>query len=212
MLNITMKYIVYKTVNKTNNKYYIGKHKMLTEDFDGYFGSSEVVKNAIAKYGVENFERITLAEFDTEEECHCAEELYVGDLWITDKNCHNKQPGGKGFSSGENHYTRGNGFTKQHIENLIMARRKRQPHSDETKRKMSESRTGLKRSNEQKSRMSAAQSGENNPMYGKKHSDDKRKEISDKMKGKRFYNNGTDRIRCLLGTAPSGYKLGYKLK
>jgi group I intron endonuclease len=210
-----MKYIVYKTVNKVNNKYYIGKHAMLTEDFDGYFGSSEVVNNAIAKYGVENFERTTIAEFDSEEECYSAEELYVGDLWMTDKNCYNKQPGGKGFSSGKNHYTKGNGFSKQHIENLTMARRKRPPHSEETKRKMSESRTGQKRTEEQKLRMSAAQSGENNPMYGKTHSAAKRKEISEKMKGTmkgtKHYNNGIKRIRCFPGDEPEGYNPGYKL-
>ena len=178
------KYIVYKTINLVNGKYYIGKHKVSDNKFDGYFGSSEVVNNAIKKYGTDSFERITLCEFDNEEDCYLAEERLIGDLWKTDKKCYNKQPGGKGFSSGIGHYTQGKGFTKKHKENLKTARKKRAPHSEETKLKMSESRKGSKRTLEQRKNMSKAQSGKNNPMYGKKHSDEKKKEISRKLKQK----------------------------
>jgi group I intron endonuclease len=178
------KYIVYKTINLVNGKYYIGKHKVSSDYFDGYFGSSEVVNNAIEKYVIESFERITLCEFDNEDECFLAEEKIIGDLWKTDKNCYNKQPGGKGFSSGNNHYTQGNGFSKKHKENLKIARKNRLPHSEETKRKMSESRKGSKRTIEQRKNMSRAQSGKNNPMYGKTHSEEKKKEIGKKLQGK----------------------------
>lgn len=177
-------YIVYKSINKINGKYYIGKHKLVGKEFDYYFGSSPSVQAAVLKYGVESFERITLFETDNEAECYKKEEELLGNLWLTDKNCYNKQPGGKGFSSGNQHYTQGNGFTKDHINNLKTARRKRSPHSEETRKKMSESRTGLKRSLETRKKMSQAQSGKNNPMYGKKHTDEKKKEISAKLKGK----------------------------
>ena len=33
-----MKYIVYQTVNKVNNKIYIGVHGTYKDDFDGYIG------------------------------------------------------------------------------------------------------------------------------------------------------------------------------
>ena len=168
----------------SNGNYYIGKHKISNNAFDGYFGSSPVVNDAIKKYGIEFFERVTLCEFDNEEECFNAEREILGDKWITDKKCYNKQPGGKGFSSGKSHYTRGNGFDYQHIQNLKKARRKRPPHSEETKRKMSESRRGQKRSDETKKKMSIAQSGKNNPMYGKTHSKEKKKEISAKLSRK----------------------------
>lgn len=177
-------YIVYKTVNQINNKYYIGKHRLTGDKFDGYFGSGPAIQAAILKYGPENFKRIPLFETDCEKSCYLKEEEIPGDLWLTDKNCYNKQPGGKGFSSGEKHYTQGQGFTSAHMENLKKARKSRAPASEETKRKMSESRTGSTRSDETKKRMSAAQSGKNNPMYGKKHSNEKRKEISNKLKGK----------------------------
>jgi len=177
------KYIVYKTINLVNGKYYIGKHKVKTKEFDFYFGSSSVIDNAIAKYGVENFLREVLFETDNEEECYRKEEQLLGNLWKTDKNCYNKQAGGKGFPSGDNHYA-AHGFTEQHKKKLSESRKKRKPHSEETKRKMSISRTGLKRTIETRAKMSEAQAGKNNPMFGKKHSTAKRKEIGDKLRGK----------------------------
>jgi group I intron endonuclease len=177
-------YIVYKSINKINNKYYIGKHKLVGTTFDFYFGSGPAIQAAISKYGVENFERITLFEYENESDCYKKEEETLGDLWLTDKNCYNKQPGGKGFSSGAQHYTQGNGFTEEHITNLTVARRKRLPHSEETKKKMSISRTGLKRTSKTRQKMSIAQSGKNNPMYNKTHTANKKKEIGDKLRGK----------------------------
>ena len=51
-----MKYFLYKTVNKINDKFYIGVHQ--TEDInDGYLGSSLHLDRAINKYGKENFKR-----------------------------------------------------------------------------------------------------------------------------------------------------------
>jgi group I intron endonuclease len=176
-------YIVYKTINLVNGKYYIGKHKVKTKEFDFYFGSSDVINNAIAKYGIENFRREVLFETDNEEECYRMEEQILGNLWKTDENCYNKQAGGKGFPSGDKHYAV-HGFTEQHKKNLSGSRKKRKPHSEETKRKMSKSRTGLKRTTETRAKMSEAQAGKNNPMFGKKHSTAKRKEIGDKLRGK----------------------------
>lgn len=177
-------YLVYKTINLTNGKYYIGKHMQEGNQFDGYFGSSPHLQNAIKKYGAESFNRVTLMEFINEKECYSAEKRLVGDLWKTDKNCYNKQPGGKGFSSGLDHYTQGNGFTDAHKENLTKSRNKRPPHSEVTKQRIAESNRGGKRSAATKAKMSKAQSGKNNPMYGKKHTDEKRKEIGDKLRGK----------------------------
>ena len=91
-------YIVYKTINLVNGKYYIGKHKLLGDSFDYYFGSGPAIQNAIRKYGVENFSRITLFETTSETECYMKETEIIGELWLTDTNCYNKQPGGKGFS------------------------------------------------------------------------------------------------------------------
>ena len=45
-----MKYIVYQTVCKVNNKIYIGQH---IRNVDSYIGSGSYIKNAIKKYGKE---------------------------------------------------------------------------------------------------------------------------------------------------------------
>ena len=49
---------------------------------------------------------------------------------------------------------------------------------------MSQSRRGTKRTEETRKKMSLAQAGENNPMYGKSHTEEKRREIGDKLRGK----------------------------
>jgi hypothetical protein len=61
-----MFYIVYKTINLVNNKFYIGKHTQNLDpyQFDGYYGSGSQIINAVKKYGKENFIRETLFVFD----------------------------------------------------------------------------------------------------------------------------------------------------
>ena len=51
--------------------------------------------------------------------------------------------------------------------------------SEETKKKISEARTGTTLSEETKKKMSVAKSGENNPMFGKHHSEEGKKKISE---------------------------------
>ena len=51
-----MFYTVYKTTNLLNNKIYIGLHE--TEDLnDSYLGSGILLKQAIKKYGSNNFKK-----------------------------------------------------------------------------------------------------------------------------------------------------------
>ena len=58
-----MKYIVYEITNKVNGKIYVGVHK--TENLnDGYMGSGKNIKDAIKKYGIDNFDKKYLSIFD----------------------------------------------------------------------------------------------------------------------------------------------------
>jgi len=62
-----MFYIIYKTTNQINGKFYIGKHQ--TNDLnDGYLGSGTLLKRAIQKHGRQNFKKEILHVFDNEEE------------------------------------------------------------------------------------------------------------------------------------------------
>ena len=91
-----LKYIVYLTINKTNNKIYIGIHE--TEDpkvFDGYIGFGANLNipntynkgkchlhNSILKYGTSAFYRITLKVFDNLEDALMLQSILVTDEFI----------------------------------------------------------------------------------------------------------------------------------
>lgn len=52
---------IYKITNKINGKWYIGKHNGKNLN---YFGSGKLLKQALEKYGKDNFERVILEEVD----------------------------------------------------------------------------------------------------------------------------------------------------
>lgn len=87
-----MKYTVYKIVNKVNGKIYIGCHKT-TDLEDGYMGSGIVLKRAIKKYGIENFEKEILEAFDNPEDMFEMEAKLVDH---DDPNSYNIKKGGLG--------------------------------------------------------------------------------------------------------------------
>ena len=59
-------------------------------------------------------------------------------------------------------------------------------HSDETKRKMRESKIGKTSSEETKRKISELNTGEKHPMFGKTHSDETKRKMSEAAKGKKF--------------------------
>ena len=86
-----MHYIIYKTTNKINGKFYIGKHQ--TQDLnDGYMGSGRLIKRAITKYGVENFHKEILEVHNSEEDMNEAEKRLV----VLSEDSYNLCEGGKG--------------------------------------------------------------------------------------------------------------------
>ena len=90
-----MFYTVYKTTNKTNGKFYIGTHKTSNLD-DKYLGSGKLLRRAIEKYGVDNFEREILHVFDTPAEMFAKEAEIVTADFLAEENCYNLKLGGEG--------------------------------------------------------------------------------------------------------------------
>lgn len=157
-----MFYTVYKTTNKLNGRYYIGKHKTKNLE-DGYMGSGKLLKLAIEKYGIENFEKEILFIFDNEDEMNSKER----ELVVLAEETYNLCPGGNGgfgyinesgvikfkgkkhaeeskkkmghpgntFMKGKDPWNKGkkNIYSDEHLAKL------RKPRSEETKRKIAES-------------------------------------------------------------------------
>ena len=103
-----MKYIVYQTVNKVNNKIYIGVHGTETDDFDGYIGNGVSIYRpstymnpktpfqcAVKKYGIKNFVRTTIKKFNTEKEAYNLEAELVNEDFIKRDDTYNLALGGK---------------------------------------------------------------------------------------------------------------------
>lgn len=87
-----MFYIIYKTTNLVNGKFYIGKHKTKNLD-DGYLGSGKLLRHAIKKYGLDNFHRKILFICKTEKEMNLLEKILV----VPDREInYNLCPGGHG--------------------------------------------------------------------------------------------------------------------
>jgi len=74
---LIMYFIVYKTTNTINNRYYIGSHKTSKLE-DGYLGSGKVLKRALKKYGKSSFKReILFMAFDMESLKWAEEQLII---------------------------------------------------------------------------------------------------------------------------------------
>lgn len=147
-------YIVYKTTNMISKKFYIGVHKVKSDEFDGYFGSSSHLRNAIKKYGKQNFIRETLLDNLTKDEAFDIESLLIDDQMCTRKDIYNKKSGGFGGSNkgrqfhNQEEYRQklqnGNFKYQEKLKsNGLPHHNKGRKHSDETKKKHSESRKGM---------------------------------------------------------------------
>lgn len=152
---------IYKTVNKLNGRFYVGKHRGRPESSEKYLGSGIALKRAIDKYGVDSFFKEIL------EYIPCGDLSERERFWIEKTEAfknglgYNMTPGGDG----------GPAF-------------KGRKHSEETKMKIREKSKKRKPvSEEMKLRIS-------NKLKGRVVSKETRKKISDKAKLRHSLSQG----------------------
>ena len=86
-------YILYKTTNLVNGKYYIG----VTNDTKPYYkGSGTALYEAFRVHGRKNFKREDLETFKISEEAFAREAEVVNKAFVKDRNTYNIKVGGKG--------------------------------------------------------------------------------------------------------------------
>jgi hypothetical protein len=125
-----MRYTIYQTINKLNGKIYLGKHQTENPN-DAYLGSGVALRNAIKKYGVENFEKIILFDFDTEQEMNEKERELITEEFVKRKDTYNKGVGGEGGP-----HFKGKKHSLESRKKMGTPGRK---HSQEARQKISES-------------------------------------------------------------------------
>jgi len=161
---------VYKTTNIIDRTIYIGVHCTDIID-DSYVGSGKVIKNAIKKYGKQNFKKEILYDVDTAELAYFIEELLVDDEFIKRKDVYNIKVGGTG----------GQAF-------LL--------HTQESKNKMlgripwNKGKILRKHTKEENMKNSIANSGINNAFYNKSHKQESKDLIRKKLLGTVPVNKG----------------------
>jgi hypothetical protein len=88
-------FTVYQTTHLSTGRIYIGCHK--TRDLnDNYLGSGKRLRYAIAKYGLDDFQKIILFVFDNADEMFSKERELVNHEFISRKDTFNLRIGGEG--------------------------------------------------------------------------------------------------------------------
>ena len=169
---------VYITTNLINNKFYIGQHKSETFD-ESYKGSGKYFRNALKKYGWDNF------TCEVIEWCSTAEELDEKEIFYIEKYCSNTK----------NHYNLARGgnsgdlrkyLSEEDIENWkksISNSRKGQHRSIESRKKQSQTLKGHITSDETRKKISSSN-------MGHAVSDYTRKRVSESNKTRTVWNKG----------------------
>lgn len=180
-----MFFIIYKTTNKINGKYYVGKHQT-TDLNDSYMGSGKLIKKAIKKYGAENFTKEILHVFETEEEMNAKEK----ELVTVSEETYNLCEGGKG----------GWGYCNKEI----WTKEKRHSHNKrvsgfktltETERQKNGTKGGQKRAEKLKtlSKEEWNKMFSSNGFKGKHHSEESKAKIGKSNSNKIPWNKGKPR-------------------
>jgi hypothetical protein len=176
-----MYYYIYKITNLVNNKIYIGVHRTTNLD-DGYMGSGSMIKSAIAKHGIENFEKTIIKFFENPKDMYLAEAEIVTDDFLSRDDVYNLRRGGHGgfdhiIKSGKHSsvYFKGKSRPRDQVDRTAKTKKEKFENGDydasrkiwsenaknnnpmttpEARRKSSEANKGKPKSEEQKAKIS----------------------------------------------------------
>jgi hypothetical protein len=109
-------YYIYCITNLINKKNYIGQHKQNSKIPDIYFGSGVLLKKAINKHGIKNFEKIVLTVCETKEQANFFERQYIKFYRLGNKAEYNITDGGDGYCLG---------YTKEQLEISLKKRQEK---------------------------------------------------------------------------------------
>lgn len=223
-------YIIYKITNQINGKIYVGSHKTKNLN-DSYMGSGKYLKRAQEKHGIENFTKEILFVFDTPEEMYAKEKEIVNEDFLSEENTYNLKVGGTGgfdyinnnnLNGFSNKETARKGRTSANIvlfekygsdwQNILTRKA-----NDRLKEILKDDPDYLKRFS-----VSRDMTGDKNPMFGKQHSDETRKKMSDNksgiknnMFGKKWIHSLTEKNSKFISSndpIPNGWLIGRKIK
>jgi group I intron endonuclease len=176
-----MYYIIYKTVNKINGKFYIGKHQ--TNDLnDGYMGSGINLKRAIKKYGIENFSREVLYIYDNSVDIENKECELITEEMCSSTECYNIALGGQGGNLGSEVNQKlgkimslvltGKPKSNSHREALRVSHLDYRPTQERIERITATSRKTWSEMSPEERRQKQARTGAQNGCYGRPHSEE----------------------------------------
>lgn len=191
-----MNHYVYEITNNINGKKYIGKRSCNCPiENDKYMGSGKALLEAIKKYGIENFSKNILKVCESEKKAYSEEKKFIEEAnAVNDRKYYNIIAGGLGISSDymkerwkdkyyrESHrlklikcwqdksYREKQSLRMKEVSNMFWNNEKNRLYiSNKLKEYCS--------SEEVKMQKSMRVKGKNNPMYGKKHTEECKRRI-----------------------------------
>lgn len=172
---------IYKTTNLINDKKYIGLCSRKSGSKE-YVGSGKLLRNAIKKYGINNFKRVILEECSNEVELRNAEIKWISYYnAVNDDSFYNLHAGGRGGDTG----------FKPETDMSKIVKKTWDSYTEEEKK------TRLIKLHQ------SDKSGKRNSMYGRSIV---------KEQNLKWYTNGVKPIYVTEGTQPNGFVPGRKIK